>query len=51
MEGRADIVERLIREGADVNAKNYKGRTPLYFARLYNRGEIVDILQQAGAME
>ena len=51
MEGRADMVERLIREGANLSAKNYKGRTPWYFARMYNREEIVGILREAGAME
>jgi ankyrin repeat protein len=44
LKGRAEMVSYLLSVGADVNAKNAKGETPLDVARRAGRGEIVDIL-------
>jgi len=33
-----------LEKGADVNAKNISGKTPLYFASLYCQLEIVELL-------
>jgi ankyrin repeat protein len=47
---RVEYIRRLISEGADVNAKNSKGWTPLiYAARNSESTEIVTLLIEAGA--
>ena len=43
------MVERLIREGADVNGLNVAGHTPLHMASIYGCTEVVAILIKAGA--
>src|SRR5438105_7356433 len=48
-EGDIDIVKELIRFGADVNAKNKNGHTPLKYAVEQNQKEIVVYLLDAGA--
>jgi cytohesin len=42
-------IERLIGAGADLNAKNKKGRTPLAVAKKSKNQDVVDLLQQHGA--
>ncbi|MGA2629450.1 MAG: ankyrin repeat domain-containing protein [Terriglobia bacterium] len=45
-QGNLKAVEELLREGADVNARDYLGRTPIW----YSRGrEVAPILLAAGA--
>ena len=47
---KADYIRILISEGADVNAKNKDGRTPLMdAAKFSNNPEIVTLLLEAGA--
>ncbi len=46
--GLKEIVELLIAEGADVNAKDDKGRTPLDLAIINNETEIADLLRKHG---
>ena len=46
---QAHVVRQLIREGVNVNARSNLGNTPLHIAAVYGRGEIVDILTDAGA--
>lgn len=43
------MVELLIAKGADVNAKNNKGKTPLQVAVDLNRREMADLLKKHGA--
>jgi ankyrin repeat protein len=47
---RAEVVRSLIRNGADVNATNERGDTPLTLnARRHGAGAIVKALVEAGA--
>ena len=46
--GRNEVVEFLIAEGADVNAKNQAGATPLDKAIEKNRDETVSLLREHG---
>jgi len=46
-EGHKETVELLIAKGADVNAKDEDGDTPLVYAE----GEKADILRKHGAKE
>jgi cytohesin len=48
-DGHKEIVELLVAEGADVNAKDVDGLTPLYFAVFRDRNEIVELLIAHGA--
>lgn len=47
--GHADIVERLVAKGADVNAKDAGGETPLLLAACKGETEVVEVLVANGA--
>ena len=46
--GRKEIVEILITEGADVNAKGADGGTPLDLAIRYDETDTADLLRKHG---
>lgn len=48
--GDAEIVSLLITYGADVNYKTKNGNTPLFFAALQGKLDLVPILKEAGAV-
>jgi ankyrin repeat protein len=47
-EGRKEVVELLIAKGADVNAKDWEGNTPLDMVMMSGEPEIADILREHG---
>jgi len=47
--GRKEVVELLIANGADVNAKNRNGDTPLDYAITFKRTELADLFRKYGA--
>ncbi|RMD45923.1 MAG: ankyrin repeat domain-containing protein [Aquificota bacterium] len=47
--GNIDRVRLLIAKGADINAKDERGGTPLHWAAYYNRKEIAKLLLMQGA--
>ena len=47
--GYSDVVEALISQGVDVNAKTVDGQTPLQLAIVCKHDEIADLLRQHGA--
>ena len=47
--GSDDVVELLIKEGADVNAMDSAGNTPLHHAAMSERKNTVSLLVQGGA--
>jgi ankyrin repeat protein len=47
----AEVVKVLLKHGADVNAKDNEGITPLAMAKDLGRTEIEKILKDAGATE
>lgn len=50
--GHKDVVEVLLANGTDVNARDYKqNHTPLMWARMRARGEVIELLKQHGAKE
>ena len=48
VEGHTNVVKLLLDAGADVNARNYFGRTPLYFALCNNNIETIHLLREHG---
>jgi hypothetical protein len=46
--GRSDVVELLLNNKADVNAKNKAGQTPLHLAALNEDKPMLDVLRQHG---
>ena len=48
---RPDIVKILISKGADVNLKNKRGETALFWAKHSGAIEVIQILKAAGAKE
>ncbi len=48
---RVETATMLIKAGADVNARASHNRTPLRLARSARSPELIELLQQAGAME
>jgi len=49
--GYAEKVKKLIKEGANVNAKDKDGNTALMYAAFMGNTDIVKILKEAGAKE
>ena len=49
--GRVLYGKVLLANGAAVNAKDKKGRTPLYYASRRRKQEVVELLKKAGAQE
>ena len=47
--GKAEVVEYLIQNGANVNITDKKGITPTTLAKRSNKGQILDILVKYGA--
>jgi len=47
--GIKNLVEQLIHKGADVNAKNKAGETPLFWAVDKSQGKVVQLLIAKGA--
>ena len=48
---RLEMVEWLLAHGADVNAKDAQGDTPLHYAEEVNEKDIVELLRQNGGHE
>jgi len=48
-DGNIEAVKQAIADGADVNAKNTSGMTPLHRAGWYGHNEIVELLIAKGA--
>jgi ankyrin repeat protein len=51
MRGHLDIIELLLANGADVNAKNISHKTPLDLANLHKKAEIADLLRKASPLD
>jgi ankyrin repeat protein len=49
LEGNMAILDTLVHLGADINAKDDQGNTPLYYAAHYGHFEIVEYLVAKGA--
>lgn len=43
--GRLEIVQLLLTRGADPNEKDEDGATPLYYARMHGRTEVIRVLE------
>lgn len=48
---QSEMVAAFIAAGANVNAKAKGGGTPMMFAKVYNRADLIAMLQKAGAKE
>ncbi|MEN6347404.1 MAG: ankyrin repeat domain-containing protein [Armatimonadia bacterium] len=51
LKGHVEIVRVLLEYGANVNEPDQNGRTPLDYARLSNKPEMVELLRSHGAKE
>jgi ankyrin repeat protein len=49
LRGHAPVAEYLVAQGADVNAKNGAGETPLQVAQRAGRSEVVRVLTKSGS--
>ncbi|MGB7131883.1 MAG: ankyrin repeat domain-containing protein, partial [Candidatus Sulfotelmatobacter sp.] len=49
--GREEVVRLLIENGANINAADLDGGTPLHWARTHGYQHIEDLLRQHGALE
>ncbi|MDC0276893.1 ankyrin repeat domain-containing protein [bacterium] len=49
MSGHKEVAELLIAKGAEVNAKGYKGSTPLDNAIEFKHSDTADFLRKHGA--
>lgn len=49
--GYISLVEMLIQQKADVNAKDFRGRTPLDNAKDHSQDEMIKLLRDHGAIE
>jgi len=47
--GSTELAELLIAHGADVNARNFSGTTPLVFAAMFEQEKIATLLLEKGA--
>ena len=47
--GNNEVVRLLIASGADVNEKSKEGKSALFWAKQFNRKEMIKMLKQAGA--
>lgn len=48
-EGNVEMIERLVKDGADVNARDRRGRTPIHVAAFASEDEALCALAEAGA--
>jgi ankyrin repeat protein len=48
-DGKADMIQRLVAEGADVNTRDAKGRTPIHVAAFASHDDALSALAAAGA--
>ena len=49
LRGYGKVVDELVVKGADINAEDKAGHTPLYYASKYGHHHIADVLLQHGA--
>ena len=49
IEQRIDMVEQLLKEGVQVDSRDGRGRTPLFYAVEKHNGEIIHLLLDRGA--
>jgi len=47
--GNVELVNLLLEKGADPNARNGEGKTPLTFAREKGHDSVVELLRKRGA--